>query len=191
MTLNELLIFMNQVYLVWLKQTTLGALKVSSSHKECEIHRFFKYYTAISTSGYSYSTILTETTNSKIFIQFLKQLVNNLKLNEKVKGTEILIVMDNSQVHQSKIVIKDLQLWGVKYLFLPSYSPELAPVELFFGILKQRILRTKTKTLNLQKESGIKEIARELKKISAEIVQKLWKHTHEKYKLLIQSIDDD
>ena len=61
--------------------------------------------TAISTSGYSYSTILTETTNSKIFIQFLKQLVNNLKLNEKVKETEILIVMDNSQVHQSKIVI--------------------------------------------------------------------------------------
>ena len=147
--------------------------------------------TAISTSGYSYSTILTETTNSKIFIQFLKQLVNNLKLNEKVKETEILIVMDNSQVHQSKIVIEHLQLWGVKYLFLPSYSPELAPVELFFGILKQRILRTKTKTLNLQKESGIKEIARELEKISAEIVQKLWKHTHEKYKLLIQSIDDD
>ena len=183
---------MNQVYLVWLKQTTLGGIKgVPVVTKNVRFIGSLNIITAISTSGYSYSTILTKTTNSKISIQFLKQLVNNLKLNEKVKETEILIVMDNSQVHQSKIVIEHLQLWGVKYLFLPSYSPELAPVELFFGILKQRILRTKTKTLNLQKESGIKEIARELEKISAEIVQKLWKHTHEKYKLLIQSIDDD
>ena len=147
---------------------------------------------AISTTGYSYSTILTETNRSIIFIQFLKQLMKDIKQREGIRAHEILIVMNNSQVHQAKVVvvIKYLESWKVRYLFLPQYSPELAPVELYFGIFKQRILRTKAKTLNLQKVEGINEVADELEKISTETVKKLRKHVHEKYKLLINSIHE-
>mgnify|MGYP001545200002 CR=1 FL=1 len=47
-----------------------------------------------------------------------------------------LVVMDNLRVHKMVAVREALESYGAKPLFLPAYSPELNPIELIWGAVK-------------------------------------------------------
>ena len=59
---------------------------------------------AISTTGYSYLTILAETNRSIIFIQFLKQLMKDIKQSEVIRAQEIFIVMDTPKCTKERLL---------------------------------------------------------------------------------------
>ncbi len=72
--------------------------------------------------------------DSRLFeFWFSQQLLPSLD-----KGT--VIVMDNASFHSKKRLVSAAQNAGCKLIFLPPYSPELNPIEKFWGWLK-RFLR--------------------------------------------------
>ena len=91
---------------------------------------------------------------SKDFLGFMSNLVNCLKLGRNTsldKDTTImtedyseeaskpyLFVIDNARQHTANI-IKNIIVENYSVLFLPSYSPMLNPIELWFSQLKKKV----------------------------------------------------
>ncbi|PSO85834.1 MAG: hypothetical protein BRC41_07820, partial [Cyanobacteria bacterium QH_9_48_43] len=66
------------------------------------------------------------------------------------------VVMDNAKFHQGEMVRKSLEQAGARLIYLPSYSPEFSPREIFWSILKAILKKVKARTYkNLV--DGIKE----------------------------------
>ena len=75
----------------------------------------------------------------------------------------VLLILDNAPWHQSKATIEYLNNERIRHLFLPQYSPDLAPVELFFGQLKGLAKISQNKSIQLFKDEGIDFIATQIK----------------------------
>ena len=56
-------------------------------------------------------------------------------------GHRSVLVMDNASIHVHEIVVELCELYGVRVLYLPPYSPRYNPIELAFSILKSWIRR--------------------------------------------------
>jgi transposase len=56
------------------------------------------------------------------------------------------LLLDNSSVHHSKLVIDTLIECEIKYLFLPPYSPDLNPIELLWTYIKSVLRKLKART---------------------------------------------
>ena len=56
-----------------------------------------------------------------------------LELQKAFRDNHIVIVCDNAPFHKSKLLLKD----NMTIIFLPSYSPQLNPVERFFGEIRK------------------------------------------------------
>jgi len=80
--------------------------------------------------------------NASITKIFLKALV------EKYKGNHIVMVWDNAPFHRKKELH---QIDGLTPLFLPSYSPELNPVERFYGEIRKSTANRLFKDIDIQK----------------------------------------
>jgi transposase len=57
-----------------------------------------------------------------------------------------VVVMDNLAVHKVKGVKEAIRAVGASVLHLPSYSPDLNPIEQFFAKLKALLRRTAART---------------------------------------------
>ncbi len=59
-------------------------------------------------------------------------------------GTTLLL--DNAAIHKTACVRAAADSKGFRLLFTPPYSPELNPIELIFGILKNAFYKRRTTT---------------------------------------------
>jgi transposase len=50
-----------------------------------------------------------------------------------------VIIADNASFHKTKKAIEIVEKYGHKLIFLPSYSPDLNPIEKFWAALKAKI----------------------------------------------------
>ena len=57
-----------------------------------------------------------------------------------------IVVMDNLGSHKSNAVRQAIRRVGAKLFFLPKYSPDLNPIELFFAKLKHRLRAAQQRT---------------------------------------------
>lgn len=73
------------------------------------------------------------TMNSGIFEYWFK----NILIPELPKGTTI--VMDNASFHRKEQLLSIAEECNVRLIFLPPYSPELNPIEKFWGWLKRNL----------------------------------------------------
>jgi len=89
---------------------------------------------------FSYSVSL----DSAIFIYFLEYFI-------LLKHKEKTIVMDRHPVHRSKEVKQFMNDNGIKYLYLPPYSPELNPIEEAFSKVKGIVKKYKPKAFECLK----------------------------------------
>jgi len=72
--------------------------------------------------------------NGRVFLHFIRsRLVPSLRIGD-------VVVMDNLSTHKMKAVREAIEAAGARLVFLPTYSPELNPIELWWADLK-RILR--------------------------------------------------
>ena len=75
--------------------------------------------------------------------------------NKKQLKTNVWVTLDNALVHTSEERLKYLKSLNAISHFLPPHSPELAPVELFFRLIKRKMLKQySTKIINFDRQSG-------------------------------------
>jgi transposase len=92
----------------------------------------------ISNSGKLYFHVYTGKFDSKVFIEFLKRLIT------QIKG-KVFLILDNLSVHKSKKVTKwvNNHKTRIELFFLPPYSPDLNPDEFLNNDLKSTIYKEK------------------------------------------------
>src|SRR4029079_8934827 len=56
------------------------------------------------------------------------------------------VLMDNLSIHKVKGVKEAIQAAGASLLYLPSYSPDLNPIEQFFAKLKELLRKAAART---------------------------------------------
>lgn len=87
---------------------------------------------ALISTGKLFSAKLWNTTKADAFAGFLCLLYKNV-------GTAFTVILDNASIHRAKEVkpfIKYLEEQGVKFYFLPPYSPELNRIERLWHKMK-------------------------------------------------------
>jgi transposase len=53
------------------------------------------------------------------------------------------LVMDNASIHTSDDIVKYIESRGYRCVYLPSYSPNLNPIEKFWSVVKSKVKRNK------------------------------------------------
>ena len=118
-------------------------------------------------------SIIKHTINSEIFSTFSKHLKGWTMKKYPSYRNEFTFILDNCSSHRSSVTMRALAELGCRIDFIPAYSPQLAPVELAFGILKKKLLRrTKTRYLKLGLTESYNEIRGALSEIRGDVIQK-------------------
>lgn len=89
-------------------------------------------------ASYTYTGSLT----AEVFILYLETFVL------PILGKGHTLIMDRHPVHRAEIVQNYLNKNHIKFLYIPSYSPELNPIEEAFSKIKQFIKKQKARTLD-------------------------------------------
>jgi len=89
------------------------------------------------TASYTYTGSLT----AEVFMLYVKTFVL------PILGKEHTLIMDRHPVHRAKSVQNYLNKQQIKFLYIPSYSPELNPIEEAFSKIKPFIKKQKARTL--------------------------------------------
>ena len=131
---------------------------------------------SIMADGRTYTEVVEGTLTREKFIAYMDRLLKYLKRITDVDKSKIGIILDNCSVHRSKIVTNHFVNNEITQILLPPYWPEFAPVELFFSLVKRRILRKyRNEALNLGRESCRRKILEEFNKIDRGCIRNLWK----------------
>jgi len=80
--------------------------------------------------------------NSLIFESYITN-----TLAKEVRPGDLLI-MDNLSAHKTTAVQQALNRAGIKYLYLPPYSPDFSPIENAFSKIKRRIRQLAERTFS-------------------------------------------
>ena len=130
---------------------------------------------AITSRGGWFFSPLTSKNNSLVFIEFIKRLINWLTEDQSIKLKDIVILLDNSPIHCSNETMKYLDQIGWTIIFLAPYSPEYAPIELLFHMLKMNLAKhCKGIKVNLSKENGKRAIKEWIALISHSDIISFW-----------------
>ncbi len=86
--------------------------------------------------------VVTDTVNNNAFLAFL-EFVLLLTLD---RGS--VIIMDNWTVHYGEDVNELVERFDCELLYLPTYSPDLNPIEQLFAKLKALIKRLRPETID-------------------------------------------
>ena len=130
---------------------------------------------AITSNGDWFASNLITTHNSKTFVEYISQLMKWLTEDLKIAENRIVMILDNSPVHKSKISLERLNELGWRIWFLSAYSPDFVPIELLFNTLKRRIsIQEKGKIVRLNKNEGLRAIKECLSTINRNEIKSYW-----------------
>ncbi|CEG80911.1 hypothetical protein RMATCC62417_15174 [Rhizopus microsporus] len=109
--------------------------------------RIKKRKTGRSTDGYSIGTVTGH------YLSFSKATLDEMDKYPEMKGN--YLVMDNAPIHSSTDTGKYINSRGYRYVYLPTYSPGLNPIEQFWSVIKSKVKRNKL----LEKETLMTRIS--------------------------------
>jgi transposase len=121
---------------------------------------------ALSLQGMGAALILEGSANTTAFEVYVEQL-----LAPSLHAGQI-VIMDNLQAHKSARVRIAIEAKGCQLLFLPSYSPDLSPIEEAFSKLKTALRRAGARTREALEEA----IGQALLTITAQDAQGWFQH---------------
>ena len=79
--------------------------------------------------------------NGPIFLAYIEQCL------APILGRRDIVIMDNLPAHKVAGVIEAIEALGASVLYLPSYSPDLNPIEQFFSKLKALLRQAAERTI--------------------------------------------
>ena len=91
----------------------------------------------------------TGTVNSSMFIDFLSRLISFIEKNEETQIKNCLIIIDNATTHWSNQTIQYWESNGLNVTYIPAYTPELSPVDIFLKVKVCCNLKIKIKNAEL------------------------------------------
>ena len=97
---------------------------------------------SIRLNGTLHYTTFSGGTTVERFKQYLKN-----DLLPHLNGNSVL-VMDNMKLHHAKAVKNLLDSSGIRYIYLPPYSPDLNPIEKLWSKVKALLRKFKARTLD-------------------------------------------
>jgi transposase len=90
--------------------------------------------------------------NGAVFLRYVKRyLAPSLRRGD-------VVIMDNLNFHKMKVIREAIEAVGATPIYLPTYSPELNPIEMWWADMK-RVLRK----LAINDESELRRTARKLR----------------------------
>ena len=126
----------------------------SKEYKNSSIQGSVSIIIVILSNGWWMVMLTNYSIDSEIFWYFIDNLRNWIEKSEWFGFQKAMITLDNWPCHRSKKTLQKLKTLRYKIMFLPAYSPSLAPIELIFGYFKMILKREwKSKIIKLaQKE---------------------------------------
>ena len=110
----------------------------------------------IGSSGVAYANIIDGPSNMDCFIDFFFQAINaTTNTGEFALKPGDFVVLDNCALHHNHaehIIGNLLAQHGIEYIFLPTYSPHLNPVELCFQYIKS-VFKSDQRLRNVAKDN--------------------------------------
>jgi transposase len=91
-------------------------------------------------NGEKCSLIFEGTLNKEIFSEYIK---TGLK---SILSSDDILILDGCSVHRSRLVCETFKRYGINVIFLPPYSPDLNPIELFWSKIKTFLKKAKART---------------------------------------------
>jgi transposase len=79
--------------------------------------------------------------NGPTFLAYIEQCV------APTLGRRDIVIMDNLPSHKVAGVAEAIEAAGARVLYLPSYSPDLNPIEIFFSKLKALLRQAAERTI--------------------------------------------
>ena len=130
--------------------------------------------TAITTSGLAINMLKFWSTTAEIFKGFLNYVFSYL-IAEGMDPQDIGIILDNCPIHRAGLVREYCKNKGARLFYLPQYSPELAPVEIYFSKIKHLIIQEiEEEPADLRTEESILKIAHCIHNIDPDYIRRLW-----------------
>ena len=130
---------------------------------------------AVTTDGAWINMFKYTTTTKETVIAFIKYILKYLRLKMHLNPWEIGIVLDNWASHRTKLVKEYWAEIGVKMFYLPQYSPELAPIELYFSKLKSDPIRiVGRESLDLGSESALTKVSKCVEQANQDYWKGVW-----------------
>ena len=97
---------------------------------------------SIRLDGQTAHTVYQGGTTAERFAEYLKEtLLPSLSSDD-------IIIMDNMRSHHAKAVKQVLDASGIRYLYLPPYSPDFNPIEKMWSKLKAYLRKAKVRALS-------------------------------------------
>jgi len=117
----------------WMKRGERQTLKTNSGRQRLNLHG------AIHAETHEVTVIESDTVNTDSTLRLIETLDQKYFLAQ-----EILLIADNAKYHYSKAVQEGLKDYPrVRFVFLPSYSPNLNLIERFWGFFKKKVLHNR------------------------------------------------
>ena len=131
---------------------------------------------SVFSNGMFLCMIAKDTVKSSEFIQFLWILRYVLRFTKNKISKNIWITLDNAPVHTANKVLKYYNSLDAQVYFLPPHSPNLAPVELFFRLIKKKMMKVYSDiTINFDKQEGRLKLFEILKELKQKSIHFIWR----------------
>ena len=134
---------------------------------------------AICSNGAWISKVINKTIDSENFIWFIKVMISWLQSDNYFENSQIILLLDNWAIHKSNQVAALFQKVNFIILYIPAYSPDFAPVEMCFSLIKRKLYEEwKRENIRLTLKHNYTKIHDSLISIKAITIKKMLKHLY-------------
>jgi transposase len=131
---------------------------------------------SMSVEGMGPSLTVEGPTTSVVFEAYVEQvLAPTLRRGQ-------LVVLDNLSAHKGETIKEMIEQRGCQLLYLPSYSPDLNPIEEAFSKVKRLVRKAEART----REALVEAIGSALSAVSAKDARRFFEHCG--YRMSVQSL---
>ena len=122
-----------------------------------------------------FSMLSNKTSNSDKFLQFLFRLNYWLSQNNRFEKKDILVILDNWSMHETVEVVQKILGINWNVIFLPAYTPQFAPIEMWFSKIKGNLRQLyNRKIVKLSLKSSYNDVFNTMKHIKSEYIRLLF-----------------
>lgn len=118
--------------------TFMSSFCLSTTVSASTVYHRYSILPALSLDGIIALDIVEGSYNTRLFAHFIDGLLDQMS---PFPLPNSVIVMDNCRIHKDPVILDMITSRGMRYEFLPPYSPDYNPIELAFSAIKSYISR--------------------------------------------------